>query len=517
MKNGILNTRKRLRLSLIASTVGVLCLEAAFAETKPLTNQPSPIPRNGSESAPRVDPRIVGGSAVPISSFRRNYRWMLSLQNAGGEHLCGATLIRSNLAMTAAHCVDSRPPSTLRLRHDSTSSSRGGAIYSIMGVISHPLFSRSTYDRDIALLRLSAPITGSPTIRPATTEITSAEASPGRDALALGWGALRESGRISDTLRSVTVPIVSLSICRRNYTGLALITANMICAGLATGGRDACQGDSGGPLAVRSRAGIWHQVGITSFGQGCGRPNRPGIYTRVAQFSSFIESTIGRRSESCIAPGLPAHFRIPQTFDCFSLNGLDDDSSGLTQMGFTLRMGSQRFSGVFVNVNGNLSFGRPNNRWRPQSLTSFQGPIIAPFWADANTRAHGDIRYGRARLGNRDAFMVIWRDVPGFYSDTTLRNTFQVVITRTSNSAFEIEFNYATVQWSESGVERPVGAYVGFSLGQSVRGSRGFRQVRGSGLVANFVDGARMALRSASNVGVPGRFVWRIRDGLVSY
>ena len=63
-----------------------------------------------------------------------------------------------------------------------------------------------------------------------------------------------------------------------------LISNQMICAGVTSGGKDSCQGDSGGPLVDASKT----LVGIVSWGYGCARPNLPGVYTRVAAVLSFI-------------------------------------------------------------------------------------------------------------------------------------------------------------------------------------------------------------------------------------
>ena len=51
------------------------------------------------------------------------------------------------------------------------------------------------------------------------------------------------------------------------------------------------QGDGGGPL-VCEKDGQWYQVGIVSFGIGCGRPNVPGVYTSVAAYEDWIEEVI---------------------------------------------------------------------------------------------------------------------------------------------------------------------------------------------------------------------------------
>jgi secreted trypsin-like serine protease len=59
----------------------------------------------------------------------------------------------------------------------------------------------------------------------------------------------------------------------------------MVCAGYADGGIDACQGDSGGPLVVGDTL-----IGIVSFGDGCGKAGKPGVYTRVSAYVDDIKA-----------------------------------------------------------------------------------------------------------------------------------------------------------------------------------------------------------------------------------
>lgn len=95
-------------------------------------------------------------------------------------------------------------------------------------------------------------------------------------------------GRTSETtmaqyLKFTTEPVITNQHCNSIYRGR--VTNAMLCAGVPGGNGKVCEGDNGGPLVVN---GV--QIGIVSWGEGCGRPNRPSVYARVAAFSNWIQS-----------------------------------------------------------------------------------------------------------------------------------------------------------------------------------------------------------------------------------
>ncbi|KAF6125330.1 hypothetical protein HJG60_009833 [Phyllostomus discolor] len=99
-------------------------------------------------------------------------------------------------------------------------------------------------------------------------------------------------------LQEVQVGIINTTMCNYLFSQSPFrynIWGDMVCAGDPQGGKDSCFGDSGGPLACE-RKGLWYQVGIVSWGVGCGRPNRPGVYTNVSLHFEWMRTLIARSS-----------------------------------------------------------------------------------------------------------------------------------------------------------------------------------------------------------------------------
>lgn len=94
---------------------------------------------------------------------------------------------------------------------------------------------------------------------------------------------MQQGGYESEQLRHVEVKVISQKICKTSYRHLRHIDDNVLCAGWLTGGHDQCQRDSGSPLYHKGVV-----VGIASVGEGCGKPEFPGISVKLSRYSSWI-------------------------------------------------------------------------------------------------------------------------------------------------------------------------------------------------------------------------------------
>ena len=168
-------------------------------------------------------------------------------------------------------------------------------VFNISEIIAHPRYNMVTYDNDVALVKLATAANLTDFVN--TICLPRSASWPGMRCMIAGWGATMEHGRASDVLLKAKVPIVDRSVCARADVYGSKITGNMICAGYAHGGIDTCQGDSGGPLHCQNKENpnIWEVQGIASWGRGCGRQLRYGVYTKVHNFAEWINCIIQQR------------------------------------------------------------------------------------------------------------------------------------------------------------------------------------------------------------------------------
>jgi hypothetical protein len=207
----------------------------------------------------------------------------------------------------------------------------------------------------------------------------------------------------------------------------------------------------------------------------------------------------------------------------------DDGSTGFVSFGFAtpINFFGTSYTGAYLNNNGNLTFSSPQMTYTPYGLTTHlgAGAIIAPFFADVDTRGSGSdlLRYGSGTYNGRDAFGVTWAGVGvGYYNGNTDKlNSFQVLLVDRSDvnaGDFDIVFNYDQIQWESgdaSGGTDGLGgtsAAVGFSNGTGDAGT--YFQLLGSLVNGAFLDGGPNALvTGAYNSDVAGSYTFAVRNG----
>lgn len=249
--------------------------------------------QDGSYSTDVFD--IVGGSDVDIAE----YPWQISLQGTWGGHFCGGSVIRDTWVLTAQHCVAGESPGNLRIAAgmSNLSAASQGQVRSVAEIILYPGYTTASSGKDVALIRLAAPLDLSLPGISAIHLVTPEEAAlgltnPGVISTVTGWGSLSAGGPSSDRLQAVDVPIVSQAEASAAYKreGFALTEDQLAAGVMGIGGKDSCQGDSGGPLVVFDGTGRARLGGVVSWGIGCAEADYPGLYARVSSFAPWIAS-----------------------------------------------------------------------------------------------------------------------------------------------------------------------------------------------------------------------------------
>lgn len=218
---------------------------------------------------------IVGGSDAGAGEFPS------VAEITFGAFGCTGTLISPDTVLSAGHCGSltgaavatpvGYPPQLITVRIGSNQSGQGETV-PVKSVAVSPEY-LLTDGNDVSILKLSGTSTKAPTKVAGAGERSLWNA--GVAGTIAGFGVTSEGGDAPDTLQKAQVPITTDAYCGSAYDNFD--ARSMVCAGYPEGGVDTCQGDSGGPMFSGGRV-----VGATSFGEGCARPGKPGVYARVA-------------------------------------------------------------------------------------------------------------------------------------------------------------------------------------------------------------------------------------------
>ncbi|WP_338123944.1 S1 family peptidase [Vibrio neptunius] len=247
-----------------------------------------------------VSPYIVNGSNANIA----NYPSFASLFYRNGNtystsSYCGATMINSQYALTAAHCIYGNESTMLytvvvpQLEDESNFLSTQQALASEFYYPDDYVDSGAElWPNDIAIIKLETALSVSDYTSLLNTTLNNNFPSPA-DYKAIGHGLI-EGGSNGTRLLETSLEYISLASCQTQYSK---VTDKQICFGGPLVGslqNSTCNGDSGGPV-------YWYdgsqyiQIGITSFGPStCGDAslNVTSVFTDVYDYIGWINSVV---------------------------------------------------------------------------------------------------------------------------------------------------------------------------------------------------------------------------------
>jgi len=231
---------------------------------------------------------IIGGE----NAARGEFPWQLSQQRLGASwsHSCGASLIGTNKALSAAHCMDGAAFTSIRViaglhvRSDTT----GSQTVNCANYVMHNQYNQgsATFANDIAIINLAGNVVLGGAIGLANLASDPGNTFAGQTCVISGWGRTSSSNVLPDILQKASIQVITTAQCQSQVQGIGNAWDGHICLRDANNQIGSCNGDSGGPLNCGTQVAGVTSWGISSLGN-C-RQDYPSVYTRVSYYIGWI-------------------------------------------------------------------------------------------------------------------------------------------------------------------------------------------------------------------------------------
>jgi len=191
------------------------------------------------------------------------------------------------------------------------------------------------------------------------------------------------------------------------------------------------------------------------------------IYYTVSLFLLSVVFFFNGQSqcpENCFIP-------CDSTFQAADLTGFgsfdcDDCSTNEIQIPFDYSICGTVYNSLWINSNGNVTFGGPYAVFTPVGIpNNITAIMAAPFWADV------DFSNGSSTCGNlcyridSNKMIINWEEVGYFAGSCYALNTFQLIISDGTDSLIGLgnntAFNYKDMNWTTGGASGGSGGFGG--------------------------------------------------------
>lgn len=239
--------------------------------------------------------RILGGTMAKPGQWPSMAAIFMRKAGERPVSFCGGTVIDDTWVLTAAHCAAAMEKMgkqvSFFIREGGTNiTNKARDDIEITSIKPHPNYDAAQTLNDVALLKLARKASV-PHQKLLAGDAVAETIVASKSATVIGFGLTNENGAASADLLQADIPIVAQAKCAQVY-GANRITVANFCAGREEGGRDSCQGDSGGPIFRPGPNNEQVQIGVVSWGAGCGRPKYPGVYASVGNFEPWLKTLV---------------------------------------------------------------------------------------------------------------------------------------------------------------------------------------------------------------------------------
>jgi hypothetical protein len=218
------------------------------------------------------------------------------------------------------------------------------------------------------------------------------------------------------------------------------------------------------------------------------------------------------------SPSFSSGYSIIPGFDQQVLPANDDGSTGLVPLPFATNFYGTYYQALYINNNGNLTFGEPLSQYTPQSLNQLGLPMIAPFWSDVDTRSGNQVTYGYQKVNGHWALGVDYVNVGCFSEIDTVTNAFQVVLIDRSDIGpgdWQIEYNYGPLTWDSGEASGGNGQCLGGSAARAgyTSGAGESCELPGSGVNGGLLNTSPITgldYNSFNSNNIAGRYIFDV-------